>query len=98
GLLKTHDVVPKASRRPHPQCPGGPANPVTQPQLPVSLGKMVARALFECGGEGGAPATRIQFMMGSYADGTEEPTGGFIEPALARFIDRVISAAKEEGK
>lgn len=36
-LLKSHDVVPKVSRRPHPQCPVCPANPEVQSSVHYGL-------------------------------------------------------------
>ena len=55
------------------------------------LAKKLVNDLFECGSEPNSPAKRIQFMGGSWAEGTETDQGGFCKEALEGFIERRLN-------
>ena len=64
----------------------------------ISLAKIIARAIFECGDElhefGGA-TQRVQFMGGVWPD-SEKGMGGLDEASLARVIEHVLKEQKND--
>ena len=55
------------------------------------IAKNVARDIFEYGDEPDSPASRMQYMGGSYDDNTEVPQGGLCEDALAGAIEKALT-------
>ena len=54
------------------------------------LAVLITRAIFACGDERDDKTQRIQFKGGHWPD-AETNLGGFNEPALAAFVEKVLS-------
>jgi len=62
------------------------------------LATHIARKIFECGDEPRHPATRLQYKSKKTDSDGEWDGGGFIEPALAQFIEKILDGYSSAGE
>lgn len=61
----------------------------------TDLARLLARRLFMAGDEPGQPATRMQYMSGTWPD-KERPQGGMCEMAVMSLFKTVLDEVNRE--
>lgn len=58
----------------------------------TKLAGFIAEDIMKCGDEPNSPATRIQFMAGSWSEDSEKAQGGLCKASLANLIQGTLDA------